>query len=162
MRTTTKEGCKSLASPFDQLLAGVASAWERALLLEATGEFWIRLAEDDADALSSGDVVAPEQLKESFFVKIGERLDLAFPLGSRCGDARLTTVLASDDALDDPPFQPLHALDLEPDVPEVIQGVAHEVVGREPDAERIEHPLHDACGKRRTAHMLEQHQSPAG
>jgi len=70
-------------------------------------------------------------------------------LSTRRGHARLSTGLASDDALDDPPLQPLHPVDLEPGVPEVIQGVSHEVVGGEADAERVERSLHRAHGERR-------------
>jgi hypothetical protein len=83
-------------------------------------------------------------------------------LGARCGGARLTAGPASDDALDDPPLQPLHRLDLEPDACEVIQGISHEVVGGDADAERVEHSLHGAYGKRCAAHVFEQHQPPAG
>jgi molybdate-binding protein len=39
--------------------------------------------------------------------------------------------LAGDDALDDPGFQPLHALDPKPDTGEVVEGLSHQVVSAE-------------------------------
>jgi hypothetical protein len=52
--------------------------------------------------------------------------------------------LASDDALDDPGFQSLHALDLKPNTGEVVEGLSHQVVGAEAHGQRVEQSLHGA------------------
>ena len=84
---------------------------------------------------------------EETVASLGPALLVAFGVAWANLRARLrrvgsrATALASDDTLDDPPFQPLDALDLEPDVGEVIEGVSYEVVGAEAHAERVEHSL---------------------
>ena len=64
--------------------------------------------------------------------------------------------------LDDPPLRALDRVDLEADAGHVVEGIAQQVVGLEPDRERLEQPLAAADEAHRAADVLEQQQPPAG